>query len=94
LLTEGKPSASIRCFIDRAGFIIFNRLAALCQINEADLGLLNATARAFATEKKSPIPGLREWIAPTPRPAGYMANGSFHGELLSVHETRPVSLTH
>jgi hypothetical protein len=23
-----------------------------------------------------------------------MANGSFHGELLSVHETKPVSLTH
>ena len=28
------------------------------------------------------------------RPAGYMANGSFHDELLSVHKTQMVSLTH
>ena len=28
------------------------------------------------------------------RPVGYMANGSFHDELLSVHKTQTVSLTH
>ena len=28
------------------------------------------------------------------RPVGYMANGSFHDELLSVHKTQMVSLTH
>jgi len=26
-------------------------------------------------------------IAPAPRSVGYMANGSFHGELLSIHKT-------
>ncbi|HEX4125412.1 MAG TPA: hypothetical protein VHY37_11845, partial [Tepidisphaeraceae bacterium] len=33
-------------------------------------------------------------IAPAARSVGYMANGSFHGELLSVRETKPISLTH
>jgi hypothetical protein len=56
--------------------------------NEADLGSLIATARTFAFR------GFVCRIAPAQRPVGYMANGSFHDELLSVHKTKPVSLTH
>ena len=56
--------------------------------NEAESGSLIAAAHAFAFR------GFACRIAPTPRPVGYMANGSFHGGLLSFHETRSVSLTH
>ncbi len=52
------------------------------------MGSLNAMARAFAFR------GFARPIAPSSRPGGYTANGSFHGELLSVHKTKPVSLTH
>ncbi|HEX4125667.1 MAG TPA: hypothetical protein VHY37_13140, partial [Tepidisphaeraceae bacterium] len=45
-------------------------------------------ARAFAFQ------GSARGIAPAARSVGYMANGSFHGELLSVRETKPISLTH
>ncbi len=56
--------------------------------NEAGLGSLIVTAHAFAN------PGLRRGDCSRQRPVGYMANGSFHDELLSVHETQTVSLTH
>ena len=56
--------------------------------NEANSGSLIAAARAFAFR------GFVRRITPSKRPVGYMANGSFQGELLSVHETRTVSLTH
>ena len=49
---------------------------------------LIATARAFA------LSGLRRTNRFAHRPTGYMANGSFHDELLSVHKTQTVSLTH
>jgi hypothetical protein len=52
------------------------------------LGSLNATARAIAFR------GFARQIAPPTRPVGYMANGSFQGKLLSVYETKSVSLTH
>jgi hypothetical protein len=40
------------------------------------------------------LQGFVRRIAPSRRPVGYMANGSFQGKLLSAHETKPVSLTH
>ena len=48
---------------------------------------LIAAARAFALSR------LRRTNRFTHRPTGYMANGSFHDELLSVHKTQTVSLT-
>src|SRR6266478_1999340 len=38
--------------------------------------------------------GFADRITPVPRPAGFMANGSFQGKLLSAYETKTVSLTH
>jgi hypothetical protein len=49
--------------------------------NEAELGSLIATARAFAFR------GFMPGIAPATRPVRYMANGSFQGKLLSAYET-------
>jgi len=56
--------------------------------NEANMGSL---ALRLAP---SPPRGFADRIAPTPRPRSYMANGSFQGKLLSVYETKQVSLTH
>ena len=56
--------------------------------NEAELGSLIVTAHIFAK------PGLRRRDCSRQRPVDYMANGSFHDELLSVHKTQTVSLTH
>ncbi len=42
----------------------------------------------------SPYRGFAAKDCSPQRPVGYMANGSFHDELLSVHKTQMVSLTH
>jgi hypothetical protein len=88
LTPESRSAALTRCFTDRAGFNLSDGLAALILRNEARSGSLIATARAFASR------GFAAWIAPAPRPLGYMANGPFQGKLLSVYETKLVSLTH
>ena len=74
-------AALIRCFTTGTGFILSDGLAAPTWCNEAESGSLIATARAFAFR------GFAYQITPIPRPVGYLANGSFHGELLSVHKT-------
>jgi len=64
--------------------------------NEAGLGSLIAAARASPWAKsKGAVPGApRGRSLRTPRPAGYLANGSFQGKLLRSRKTRPVSPTH
>ena len=87
LTPESRSAAHTRCFTDHAGFVQSDGLATPIGVTRL-IGFAYATARAFASR------GFLGQITPTPRPVGYMANGSFHGELLSVHKTRPVSLTH
>ena len=81
-------AAWIRCFTIDTGFINSDRLAAPIGVTRLNRGSLIATAHTFAFR------GFAYQIAPIPRPVGYLANGSFQGELLSVHKTKPVSLTH
>ena len=70
------------------GFITSDCLAILNWRNEADLGSLNAAARAFVSR------GFARRITPNDRPIDYMASGSFQGKLLSVYKIEAVSLTH
>ena len=89
LLTPGsRPAACTRCFTGRAGFVQSDGLAAPTGVTRL------VRVRLPLRLAPSPRRGFARRVAPIERPVGYMANGSFHGELLSVHETRLVSLTH
>jgi hypothetical protein len=70
------------------GFILSGSLAALNLVSRGQIEFACATAHVFA-----PI-GLHTARLPVGMPGSYMANGSFHGDLLSDHETTIVSLTH
>ena len=70
-----------------SGFIQSDGLATLNGVTRL-IRFACATAHAFAFR------GFARRITPVTRPVRYMANGSFHGELLSVHKTKTVSLTH
>ena len=75
-------------FIVRAGLVRSDGLAAPTSVTR--LIWVRLTLRL------APLPsrGFAGQITPSPRPIGYMANGSFQGKLLSVYETKTVSLTH
>lgn len=57
-LTPGsRTTAHTRCFIVRDGLVLFDGLAAPTWCNEAELGSLIATARAFAAEAFASVTG-------------------------------------
>jgi len=88
--TEASPPLRrlrLRRFIVRAGLVLSDGLAAPIRVTR----LLWVRLRYGS---HLGLPGLRVSDRSGPRPAGYMANGSFHGELLSIHKTKSVSLTH
>jgi hypothetical protein len=85
----GSPvAASTRCFTTGTGFVISEGLAAPIGVTRLNRVHLRYGPRLRHTEASWPE------LLPDARSGGYMANGSFHGELLSVHENKLVSLTH
>ncbi len=70
------------------GFVTLGSLAALDSLSRGQIEFACATAHVFAS------PGLHADGYPRTCLGGYMANGSFHGDLLSDHKTTIVSLTH
>ena len=88
LTPESRTTASTRCLVVRAGLALSDGLAALTGVTRL--------IRVRLTLRLAPSPsrGFACQIAPATRPRDYMANGSFQGKLLSVYETKQVSLTH
>ena len=70
------------------GFVTSGCLAALDFVSRGQIEFAYATAHVFAPQGFTPhsCPAACLW--------DYMANGSFHGDLLSDHKTTIVSLTH
>lgn len=90
LPTPESPSpARTRCFMDGDRLRHFRQAWPLSSsYHEAKSSSL--TLRLAS----SPTQGFTPHGCPTACPQGYMANGSFHGDLLSDHKTTIVSLTH
>ena len=83
------PGESIgRCFTDGAGFVQSDCLATLIGVTRLNWVRLSLRLAPW------PHRGFVARDCSRQRPVGYMANGSFHDELLSVHKTQTVSLTH
>jgi hypothetical protein len=70
------------------GFVLRRGLVALDFLARGQIEFARATAHVFAPQGFTPLG------CPPACLRDYMANGSFHGDLLSDHKTTTVSLTH